>query len=338
MFKGYDLEQGCEVAWNCVNLNSISEKQKKLLSEEISLIKKLDHPNIIRCRGAWVSARSQCVFITELLSGGSLKSYLRRIKSPRRRVVKNWCQNILKGLDYLHTRSPPVVHRDIKPDNIFIDSVKGTAFIGDLGLSTGMMSSHKESFIGTPCYMAPEIYDQNYGPCADIYAFGMCVLEVCTQNPPYSECSSGAAVYKKIINRVQPLALRSVLDKELSEFIQLCLLPANQRPSAQELLNHSFLNTESRSVDREQVKIDHSVFENLKSQEQVWIDMNIKKGVDIGFYFNLEKDTAESVAAEMVNELQLDCLEAKALSVKIQNILQNTNISVPYSQTPLIQI
>jgi len=84
-----------------------------------------------------------------------------------------------------------IIHRDIKCDNIFINSNSGEIKIGDLGLSTPMHNSYNHSVLGTPEFMAPEFYDEkevHYGTPVDIYAFGMCVLEMITLETPYKEC------------------------------------------------------------------------------------------------------------------------------------------------------
>ena len=74
------------------------------------------------------------VLITELMTSGTLKLYLKRFKRINVKVLKSWCRQILKGLYFLHTRQPPVIHRDLKCDNIFITGTTGSVKIGDLGL------------------------------------------------------------------------------------------------------------------------------------------------------------------------------------------------------------
>jgi WNK lysine deficient protein kinase len=98
----------------------------------------------------------------------------------------------LKGLKHLHSKTPPIIHRDIKCDNIFINSNSGDIKIGDLGLSTSMKTSHTTSVLGTPEFMAPELYEEKYGTEVDIYAFGMSVLEMLTREIPYKECNNPA--------------------------------------------------------------------------------------------------------------------------------------------------
>jgi WNK lysine deficient protein kinase len=129
------------------------------------------------------------VFIAEMITGGSLRKYVKKIKHPRLKVIKGWCTEILQGLVYLHSQEPhPIIHRDLKCDNIFINSNSGEIRIGDLGLSTPMQHSFTTSVLGTPEFMAPELYEECYGTGVDIYAFGMCVLEMVTLERPYKEC------------------------------------------------------------------------------------------------------------------------------------------------------
>lgn len=74
--------------------------------------------------------------------------YLGRFKKLNLKVLKNWCRQILKGLLYLHTRTPPIIHRDLKCDNIFITGTTGSVKIGDLGLATLKSNSFAKSVIG----------------------------------------------------------------------------------------------------------------------------------------------------------------------------------------------
>jgi len=77
-----------------------------------------------------------------------LCSYIRRFKKINVNILKNWCRQILKGLLFLHSRSPAVIHRDLKCDNIFITGTSGSVKIGDLGLATLKKQSFAKSVIG----------------------------------------------------------------------------------------------------------------------------------------------------------------------------------------------
>lgn len=124
-----------------------------------------------------------------------------RLRYPRvhLKAIKIWARQILDGLVYLHSHDPPVIHRDIKCDNIFVNGHLGQVKIGDLGLAAilkGSQSAH--SVIGTPEFMAPELYEEDYNELVDIYSFGMCMLEMLTSEYPYSECCNPAQIYKKV--------------------------------------------------------------------------------------------------------------------------------------------
>ena len=101
----------------------------------------------------------------------------------------------MKGIEFLHDNN--IIHRDLKADNIFINGTTGNILIGDFGLSLNYENYSNNSVIGTPEFMAPEMLDGKYDNKVDIYAFGMTLLEIITNEPPYSECSVIGQVLKK---------------------------------------------------------------------------------------------------------------------------------------------
>ena len=84
----------------------------------------------------------------ELIDHFVVVRYIRRFQRVNTKVLKNWCRQILKGLLFLHSRTPPVIHRDLKCDNIFIAGPTGAVKIGDLGLATLKRQSFAKSVIG----------------------------------------------------------------------------------------------------------------------------------------------------------------------------------------------
>ena len=75
---------------------------------------------------------------------------------------------------------------------------------------------------GTPEFMAPEMYEEHYDESVDVYAFGMCLLEMCTQEYPYMECSNPAQIYKRVTHGVRPNAMEKVKNLELLNIIEKC--------------------------------------------------------------------------------------------------------------------
>ena len=229
-------------------------------STEVRLLERLHHQNIISFHGSWVNRERQEVnFVTEILSSGTLKSFINKVQVIRWKIAKRWAIQILKGLEYLHLQDPPVIHRDLKCDNIFINGTSGDLRIGDLGLSTVSQNGRVLSVLGTPEFMAPDMYeDTSYDERVDVYAFGMCLLEIFTKEIPYSECNNPAQIYKRYRpGRCQKFYLGSRAST-LRDFIKLCLGYRNDqgeyvRPPVSELLKHPFL--EKRATDDDEVVV-----------------------------------------------------------------------------------
>uniref|UniRef100_A0A8D0FJY8 WNK lysine deficient protein kinase 4 n=1 Tax=Strix occidentalis caurina TaxID=311401 RepID=A0A8D0FJY8_STROC len=207
VYKGLDTETTVEVAWCELQMRKLSKTERQRFSEEVEMLKGLQHPNIVRFYDSWkssVKGQICIVLVTELMTSGTLKTYLKRFKEMKLKVLQRWSRQILKGLHFLHTRSPPIIHRDLKCDNIFITGPTGSVKIGDLGLATLKRASFAKSVIGTPEFMAPEMYEEKYDEAVDVYAFGMCMLEMATSEYPYSECQNAAQIYRKVTSVHHP--------------------------------------------------------------------------------------------------------------------------------------
>jgi hypothetical protein len=116
VYRGLDDDTGREIAWNVIKISKLPKIDRKRISEEIHTLKHMkEHPNIIHFISAWINKQKEEVcFITEMVTAGSLRQYLKKIKRPRLKVLKTWAIQVLKGLSYLHELSPPIIHRDIK--------------------------------------------------------------------------------------------------------------------------------------------------------------------------------------------------------------------------------
>ncbi|WVZ95776.1 hypothetical protein U9M48_041499 [Paspalum notatum var. saurae] len=241
----FDQLEGLEVAWNQIKVGDLLRNNDDLerLRSEVRLLKTLKHKNIIKFYNSWLDRKNNNInFITEVFTSGTLRQYRIKHKKVDIRALKKWSRQILSGLVYLHSHDPPVIHRDLKCDNIFVNGNQGEVKIGDLGLATILdhaRSAH--SIIGTPEFMAPELYDEEYNELVDIYAFGMCLLELVTFEYPYCECSNAAQIYKKVSEGEKPGSLAKIGDPEVKLFIEKCIAKAHERLSAKELLMDPFL-------------------------------------------------------------------------------------------------
>jgi|AntRauTorckE5430_2_1112549.scaffolds.fasta_scaffold05260_2 hypothetical protein len=119
--------------------------------------------------------------------------------------------------------------------------------------------------------MAPELYDEAYDEKVDIYAFGMCMLEIFTKEIPYKECSNPAQIYKRVTNGIEPQSLCRIRSENAQDFIRQCLGMKDDdgnliRPSASELLSHPFLA--KRETDSNEIAVEPSLRERAIREEK----------------------------------------------------------------------
>ncbi|XP_003380559.1 putative kinase domain protein [Trichinella spiralis] len=262
---------------------------------------------------------------------GNQCRYIKRFKKINVKVLKSWCRQILKGLAFLHSRDPPVIHRDLKCDNIFITGTTGSVKIGDLGLATLKDKSCPKSVIGarsasqstgrrltsTPEFMAPEMYEENYDESVDVYAFGMCMLEMITGEYPYSECQFPAHIYKKVIQGQKPQCFEKIPtdSPDMREIIDRCTrLRPEERYTARDLLIHNFFMPEELIGLRIEIKDRDAVISTTNNEIQLLLrvldakkrkEYKQKENEAIQFPFNLQMDKTEDVVKDMVELLKL---------------------------------
>nr|XP_015299018.1 PREDICTED: serine/threonine-protein kinase WNK3 isoform X1 [Macaca fascicularis]XP_015299019.1 PREDICTED: serine/threonine-protein kinase WNK3 isoform X1 [Macaca fascicularis]XP_015299020.1 PREDICTED: serine/threonine-protein kinase WNK3 isoform X1 [Macaca fascicularis]XP_015299021.1 PREDICTED: serine/threonine-protein kinase WNK3 isoform X1 [Macaca fascicularis] len=326
VYKGLDTETWVEVAWCELQDRKLTKAEQQRFKEEAEMLKGLQHPNIVRFYDSWESilkGKKCIVLVTELMTSGTLKTYLKRFKVMKPKVLRSWCRQILKGLQFLHTRTPPIIHRDLKCDNIFITGPTGSVKIGDLGLATLMRTSFAKSVIGTPEFMAPEMYEEHYDESVDVYAFGMCMLEMATSEYPYSECQNAAQIYRKVTSGIKPASFNKVTDPEVKEIIEGCIRQnKSERLSIRDLLNHAFF-AEDTGLRVELAEEDDC--SNSSLALRLWVEDPKKlKGKHkdneaIEFSFNLETDTPEEVAYEMVKSGFFHESDSKAVAKSIRD-------------------
>ncbi|XP_029358827.1 serine/threonine-protein kinase WNK2 [Echeneis naucrates] len=315
VYKGLDTDTWVEVAWCELQERKLSKAERQRFKEEAEMLKALQHPNIVRFYDFWespVKGKKCIVLVTELMTSGTLKTYLKRFKVMKPKVLRSWCRQILKGLHFLHTRTPPIIHRDLKCDNIFITGPTGSVKIGDLGLATLKRASFAKSVIGTPEFMAPEMYEEHYDEAVDVYAFGMCMLEMATSEYPYSECQNAAQIYRKVTSGVKPASYSKVSDPEIKEIIGECICHRwEERYSIKDLLNHAFFAEDTGvrvELNEEDDGKKFSIALKLWVEDPKKLKGKYKDTGAIEFTFDLVNEIPEVVAQEMVESgFFLDC-------------------------------
>ena len=242
-----------------------------------------------------------------------------------------------------------MIHRDLKCDNIFITGPTGSVKIGDLGLATLKNKSFAKSVIGTPEFMAPEMYEEHYDEAVDVYAYGLCMLEMATGEYPYSECTGPAQIYKKVVNGVKPNSLEKVESQDVKEIIEQCIqLRKEDRPSIKELLGKDFfaedMGFKVELCDREElIKSDKNeiVFRlRVTDSKKLKKDKPAhKENEAIQFEFTIGVDNTTEMAQAMyttgVLQKEDDAKKvAKMMETQIKALSKDRNERIPKGPEP----
>ncbi|XP_039120055.1 serine/threonine-protein kinase CTR1 [Dioscorea cayenensis subsp. rotundata] len=189
---------GSEVAVKILMEQDFHPERFKEFLREVGIMKSLRHPNIVLFMGA-VTQPPNLSIVTEYLSRGSLfrllhKPGAREILDEKRRLTMAF--DVAKGMNYLHRRNPPIVHRDLKSPNLLVDK-KYTVKVCDFGLSRLKANTFlsSKSLAGTPEWMAPEVLrDEPSNEKSDVYSFGVILWELMTLQQPWSNLNPAQVV------------------------------------------------------------------------------------------------------------------------------------------------
>lgn len=221
------------------------------VENEIELMRNLDHPHIVRYLGSKRDeARGAFYILLEYVSCGSIQALLKTMGRPLdERVIRKYARQILLGLSYLHSRDPPVVHRDIKSANVLVETT-GNVKLADFGCSKVVLDllegTRDRSVLGTPHWMAPEVIrGEGAGLGADIWSFGCTVLEMATGHPPWSHIRDPTAVMFHVASSNELPIIPEGLSDTGKDFLRLCFQrDPSKRPTAEQLLMHPFVSSD----------------------------------------------------------------------------------------------
>lgn len=227
-----------------------SEKEIKNLRQEIDILRKLYHENVIQFLDSFETSTEFCL-VTEL-APGQLYEILEDDKKLPESEIKNIARQLVSGLFYLHSNN--IIHRDIKPQNVLI-SANGIIKICDFGFARAIESKAMITSIkGTPLYMAPELLREHpYNQKADLWSLGVILYELFIGQPPFYT-NSFPTLMNKIMN--ESIKYSDAMSMQFKDFLKgLLVKDYKNRWDWNKILEHQFIQeTDNDKLFRNQVQ------------------------------------------------------------------------------------
>ena len=228
-----------------IDLKGLSKEEIKETSNEVNLLKKLDHPNIIKFIDVYKSQRYLELFM-EYAEKGDLYDQIciqkKKKKHFEEKKIIDWLIQSCQALNFIHSKH--IIHRDIKPQNIFLTK-KGSVKLGDFGVSKTLNNTLEKAktFVGTAYYLPPEIINgKKYSFMADIWSLGITFYQLMTFKMPF-EGESIPAIMKKIIvgGEYEKINKKYYSEELINLVYKMMEIKPSKRPKAGEILNMGFI-------------------------------------------------------------------------------------------------
>jgi serine/threonine protein kinase len=244
VYRAMDLDTNRIIAVKEVVIapGQLRPEQLSDIRNEITVMQKLTHPNIVKCLGEhWDGVQYLRIYM-DYVAGGTISSVLRSFGKFQENQVSRFAAQILSGLSYLHERK--IAHRDLKGDNLLVET-DGTLKLADFGTARELATLSK-SVAGTAFFMAPEVVKAvGHSFPADIWSAGCCVIEMLTGKPPFSGMSNQYAIMMHVAELTDDkVPIPTNVSPAARAFIARCLtVDAAKRATADELLQDPWITS-----------------------------------------------------------------------------------------------
>ena len=227
-----------------VIMDGMTDQEKRETFNEASILKRLDHPNIIKFKEVFMQRKPKEALniVTEYADGGDLEQKIEAQKKkpfPETQIIDYFTQ-ICLALQHLHKKN--IIHRDLKGGNVFLMQ-SGLVKLGDFGIAKGLKTSKDKAktTVGTPYYLSPEIINNKpYDTKSDIWSLGVLLYQMMTFKMPFNAQSLPLLSIK--INRGVYSPPPSVYSAELRDILKKCLtMEPEKRPSINDILQLSII-------------------------------------------------------------------------------------------------
>jgi len=227
-----------------IDLQNASSKERTFAQQEVEILSKLRHPNIVSYKESYQSNEGYLSIVMGYCEAGDLYTRLKKQAKTGEYLSETqtveWFVQIAMALQYMHDRH--ILHRDLKTQNIFLTKSK-IIKLGDLGIARVLDNNvdMATTMIGTPYYMSPELFSNKpYNHKSDVWALGCCVYEMATLKHAFNAKDMNALVYKILKGKTPPMPTH--YSQELQDIIKAMLsYDPTQRPSASRILRHAFI-------------------------------------------------------------------------------------------------
>ena len=264
---------------------------KKHVKREIKLHKELDHPNVVKLFDVLFDNNNHVIyFVMELCKYGNFAKFQNK-RPMTEHYIHKYTKQLTNGLEYLYKNN--IIHRDLKPQNLLLDEHKYLK-ISDFGFAKNLqnINNHnlKQTYCGSPMYMAPEIlHYQNYNEKSDLWSVGIIIYEMITGYPPYHVKN-----FYQLVKKIESVDIKlddkfkCKISSDLKDLVNKLLVKnPTDRISWNDYFNHNWI-VKDLQLERENKLLEVSI---TNSSSLPMINLNKSNNPDTKIFNSMKQNS-----------------------------------------------